>query len=230
MDPAWLWTALALCAIGAGCAQGLVTDAPDASYSDGSTHGGSVDAGGRASPDATSFDASASDDAGDDAGEASTSDDGGSADAAAEGAPPAPCVDGGLGGIGIPAGTIAAASGSYQSTPANTIDGSEGTCWNSGGYTGTLTLTLPGPQSIDGVRLSANAYPACSEPYTITGYLGGSPTVLANSVGRSVPSATTVLPDIVFAQGTYDRIDISVGQSSSWIVICEVALLTPGCM
>src|SRR2546427_8914214 len=49
-------------------------------------------------------------------------------------------ADAGLGGIGIPMGTTASASASWQtSTPDKSIDGDMGTGWNAGGYSGSLT-------------------------------------------------------------------------------------------
>src|SRR5947209_4696846 len=77
--------------------------------------------------------------------------------------------DAALGGVAMPAGASASASGSYNSTPAMLIDGDLGTVWNSGGFSGSFTIMFASPVTFDGVKLYVNALPTTSETYTIFG-------------------------------------------------------------
>jgi hypothetical protein len=156
--------------------------------------------------------------------------DGGPVDAPAD-VPHVPCStsDSGLGGIGIPSGSTATASGTYMSqTPSLTIDGNIATYWNGGGTLESLTITFPTAQTISGVAIAATASPASSETYTITGHQGG---VLQNlgMATLSVPATTTILPAIGVTPGAYTDITLHVTSTTSWVAIAEVTLVTPSC-
>jgi hypothetical protein len=138
-------------------------------------------------------------------------------------------ADAGLGGIGIPSGSSSSATTTYSTNTADlAIDGNLGSYWNAGDVTGSLTLTLPSAQSITGVRIEAVASPASSETYTITGYQGGTPFVIATS-NQSVPQGATALPTIPVTPGAYESIRIDVTSSPSWVAIAEVSLVTAYC-
>ena len=61
------------------------------------------------------------------------------------------------------------------------IDGNLGTVWNAGGFTGSITITFTSPQTIDGVKIYANALPTTTETYTIFGIQDQQTTQLAQS-------------------------------------------------
>jgi hypothetical protein len=156
--------------------------------------------------------------------------DGGPVDAAPD-VPPVPCStsDSGLGGIGIPSGTVATASGTYMGqTPSLTIDENLQTYWNGGGDLESLTLTFPTAQTISGVAIAAFGSPASSETYTVTGHSGGVLMTLGMAT-LSVPTTTTILPAIGVTPGTYTDLTLHVTSTSSWVAISEVTLVTPHC-
>lgn len=145
--------------------------------------------------------------------------------------PPIPCstADSGLGGIGIPAGTVASASGSYMTQVASlAIDGNPATYWNGGNTLESLTLTFPAAETFSGVAIIASASPASSETYTITGHQAG---VLMNlgMATLSVPTTETVLPSIGVTPGSYTDITLHVSSTDSWVAIAEVTLTTAHC-
>ncbi len=164
-------------------------------------------------------------------GDGATDDvDGGPIDAPPD-VPPVPCStsDSGLGGIGIPTGTVASASGmTAGQTPSLAIDGNIQTFWNGGGMLESLTLTFPTAQTISGVAISASASPTSSETYTITGTEAG---ILKNlgMVSVNVPATNTILPAIPVTPGTYTDITFHVTAVSSPVIISEVTLVTPHC-
>lgn len=124
-----------------------------------------------------------------------------------------------VGPCGTPAGTTAAASGSYTSAPADAIDGKLDTLWNSGGYSGTLTLTFPKPVLFDRVRIAAMGVPACTETYTLT--VGGT-AVPAES--RGVSTSVAWLEPISVPRGTYTELVVDVAVAASWIAVAEVRI------
>jgi hypothetical protein len=139
-------------------------------------------------------------------------------------------ADSGLGGIGIPSGTIATATTSYSTyTPDQAIDGNMSTVWDSGGYTGSLTLTFPSPVALDGVHVAADASPATTETYSIYGYVG----TVATLIGTFTPSVSTSppwqLPPMSVTPGTYDAIRLDVNGMTSWVEIHEISIETTGC-
>jgi hypothetical protein len=137
--------------------------------------------------------------------------------------------DAGLGGIGIPMGTTATASSSWQtSTPDKAIDGDLGTGWNAGGYSGSLTITFPQAQVMNGVRLATAASPASSETWTIYGIQNSTPTMIGSAT-MTAPNGIAVLSPINVMVGSYDAIRIDVAAQSSWASIVEVSVLTPNC-
>ena len=139
------------------------------------------------------------------------------------------CVDAALGGIGMPAGSTATATSSYDvNTPDLTIDGDITTYWNSGGTTGSLTITFPAAQTFDAVRISVTALPTCDETYTITGFQDANPVLIGSSTQSAVEGGSILQPIAVTA-GTYEAIRIDVSSTQSWVAISEVALVTPYC-
>jgi hypothetical protein len=145
------------------------------------------------------------------------------------------CLSWALGGIGIPAGTLATASATYSNdVAADAIDRDLSTCWNAPGYTASLSLTFPMPQSITGIRMAANSSPAASETYTVTpvgsSTMIGSATETVNgntSVDGGPPY--TIEPAIPVTPGSYAGITINVDGVASWVAINEISLLTSEC-
>jgi hypothetical protein len=138
-------------------------------------------------------------------------------------------ADAGLGGIGIPMGTTASATSTYSTdTPDHAIDGDLGTGWNAGGFSGSLTITFPSAQSMNGVRLAAAASPGSSETYNVYGIQSSTPTLIGAAT-LNVPQGVSVLAPISVQVGSYDAIRIDVTAQSSWAAIIEVSVLTPNC-
>jgi hypothetical protein len=136
--------------------------------------------------------------------------------------------DAALGGIGMPAGSTASAPGSYNSTPAMVIDGDLGTVWNSGGFTGSITITFASPVTFDGVTLYVNALPTTSETYTVFGIQDVQTTQLAQST-QTAPQGGAALQTIAVANAAYDGLRIDVQGNASWVAINEIALATTYC-
>jgi hypothetical protein len=122
-----------------------------------------------------------------------------------------------------PAGSTATASGAYASAPGDAIDGNVGTYWNAGDYAGWIDVKFPAAIYFDRVRVAATALPACSEPYTLTGFRAGTPTVIGTAT-PAVPDGAAWLPTMVVTAGVYDELRIDVGTSSSWIAIAEIVV------
>jgi hypothetical protein len=135
--------------------------------------------------------------------------------------------DAALGGIGMPAGSLTSASGSYNSTPLDAIDDNLGTVWNSGGFTGSITIMFPSPVSFDGVKIYANALPSTSETYTIYGIQDQQTTQLAQST-QNVDQGSQ-LSTIAVPNAMYDGLRIDVQGNASWVAINEIALATTYC-
>jgi hypothetical protein len=152
------------------------------------------------------------------------------------------CLSWALGGVGVPAGTVAtAASGS---SPANAIDGNLSTSWNSGGYTGSISLQFPTPQAITGIRIAAQAGPGTNETYAVMtladadsgATMIGSATEMVNTgtttemvdAGGTL-GTITIEPAIPVTPGAYAGITINVNGMASWVEIVQVSLLTVGC-
>lgn len=137
--------------------------------------------------------------------------------------------DAGLGGIGVPMGTTASASSSWQtSTPDKSIDGDLGTGWNAGGYSGSLTITFPQAQVMNGIHIATAALPASQETWTVYGYQNSMPTMIGSAT-MTAPQGVAVLAPINVMVGGYDQIRIDVTAQSSWASIVEVSILTPNC-
>jgi hypothetical protein len=141
----------------------------------------------------------------------------------------AKCSTGPLGGLGIPAGTVASTSGSYlTNTPEMAIDGVLSTAWNSGGFSGWLQFHFPKPTAITAIRIHASAKPTTNEIYTITTDFQkpiGTATrqVLADTV------AGITLDPIPVTPGTYSDITITVNGGASWVQIHELSLINDDC-
>jgi len=139
------------------------------------------------------------------------------------------CSTSDLGGLGIPSGTVASASGnSAQSLASNAIDGVLTTPWNSGTYSGWLRLDFPAPVAMTGIRIAAAATPTASETYTITA--DGSSTPIGSAT-RQVTSGVLVvkLDAIPVTPGTYSSITVTVKGGLSWVQIQEISLVTSDC-
>jgi len=135
--------------------------------------------------------------------------------------------DAALGGIGVPAGSNATASGSYNSTPTDAVDGTLGTVWNAGGFTGTITIMFASPVTLDGVKIYANALPTTTETYTIFGIQDQQTTQLAQStqnVDQGSQLATIAVPS-----AAYDGIRLDVQGNASWVAINEIGFATTYC-
>jgi hypothetical protein len=137
-------------------------------------------------------------------------------------------TDAALGGVGVPAGSTASASGSYNSTPADAIDGNLGTVWNSGGFTGTITVSFPTPQTLDGVKLYMNALPTTDETLTVYGIQDVQTTQLVQST-QNVSSNGTTLTTISIPNAAYDGIRIDFQGNASWVAVNEIAFATTYC-
>jgi Regulator of Chromosome Condensation (RCC1) repeat protein/regulator of chromosome condensation (RCC1) repeat-containing protein len=137
--------------------------------------------------------------------------------------------DAGLGGIGVPSGTIATASAVWNGfTPDKTFDGSTGVGWNSGSTAGWMELAFPTPLALDGIQLYVGALPQSVETYTFTGFQGNN-AISLGSFTANVINGISLLPAMPVAAGTYDAIRIDVQSSISWVSITEISILTPNC-
>jgi hypothetical protein len=145
-------------------------------------------------------------------------------------APPvSSCWSGPLGGIGIPAGTVATASASYApGTPELAIDGVMTGGWNSGGYTGWLKLQFPKPTAITAVHIQAGAKPTTNETYTIT---DDSQAVIGSGTRQVIsgPASGSMLEPISVTPGTYSSITITINGGASWVQIVELSLINDEC-
>lgn len=194
-----------------GCANGRL-EVPDAADPEDA-------AADRAAHDATFLDAPSDTQPGADAGAPDTQ------------PPDAGCPQGdaGLGGIGVPNGTTATATASYQAnTPDLFVDGNPGTYWNAGGYTGSITVAFPKAVTLDGVRFLTVASPQATETYTVYGITGGNPTNIGTAT-VSVPAGLGLAAPIAVTLGTYDAIRVDVSSQGSWAALAELSLLTPQC-
>ncbi len=137
--------------------------------------------------------------------------------------------DAALGGIGLPAGTTATATTSYDvNTPDQAVDGNLSTYWNAGATTGSITITFPSGQTFDAVRIGATALPTSDETYTITGYQDQ----VQVQIGQSTETAqqgSSILAPIAVTPATYDAIRIDITSTQSWVAITDVALVTQLC-
>jgi hypothetical protein len=137
--------------------------------------------------------------------------------------------DAGLGGIGVPAGTVATASGSYLTqTPEGVITG---TGWNAGAFSGWIELTFAAPVTLDGIQLVAGADPTATETYTLTGFQGSTSVSLGSwtDTVEGNCQCAPLLPPMLFAAGSYDAIQIAVNGGASWVAINQISLLTSSC-
>lgn len=137
--------------------------------------------------------------------------------------------DAALAGIGIPAGSSVSASGSYNSQPADAIDGNLGTVWNAGGFTGSITIMFLSPVTIDGVKLYVDALPTTSETYTVFGIQDQQTTQVAQSTQTATQGGGNALQTIAIPNAAYDGIRIDVQGNASWVAINEIALATTYC-
>ncbi len=133
-----------------------------------------------------------------------------------------------LGGMGMPAGSNASATTSYQSTAAMAIDGDEGTYWNAGDFTGSITVMFASPQTFDGVKLFVSALPATSETYTVFGIQDQQTSQLALST-QTANEGGGALATIAVPNAAYDGIRVDVQGNASWVAINEIALATTYC-
>jgi hypothetical protein len=134
-----------------------------------------------------------------------------------------------LGGIGVPAGTVVTASGSYSTqTPEGVITG---TGWNAGAFSGWIELTFAAPVTLNGIQLVAGASPTATETYTLTGFQGGTPVSLGSwtDTVEGNCQCSVLLPPMLFAAGSYDAIQVNVNGGASWVAINQISLLTSVC-
>jgi hypothetical protein len=135
-----------------------------------------------------------------------------------------------LPGIGVPAGTIATASTSLDSThgPAAAIDGDPTTDWTPGTETGWITLTFPSPVMISAVRIHSDALPETSEMFSVS---TSTSTVPLGAATYSVPLwPGSVLPDIQVTPGLYSNITLTINGGASWASVIQLWLLAaPAC-
>ena len=135
-----------------------------------------------------------------------------------------------LGGIGIPAGTVATASASYapSCTPDLAIDGVMDTGWNSGVFSGWLTLQFPKPTAITAVHIVAGSNPTTNETYTIT---SDSQATIGAGTRQVVsgPATGSMLDPITVTPGTYSSITITINGGASWVAILELSLINDEC-
>ncbi len=139
--------------------------------------------------------------------------------------------DAGLGGIGVPAGTVATASGYYSTaTPNLAIDGNIATGWNAGGYTGWIELTFPAPVTLDGIQLAVAPSPTATETFTVTG-VEGSTSLSIGAWTETIEGniGPVIVPPMLFAAGAYDAIRIDINGGASWVAANEISILTPSC-
>jgi hypothetical protein len=148
-------------------------------------------------------------------------------------APMIPCATSnfGMGGIDIPAGTIATATASATGSPPSlAVDGDITTAWTAPSMSGAITLTFPSPVTFDGIRFAASAGPPDDVTYSITGVVSG----FSSQIGMATiyvpqPEIATILQPISVTPGTYSAVTIAGTASSTWISINEIALITASC-
>ena len=148
------------------------------------------------------------------------------------GSKPASSVHGSTGhdsGCRKRAGSSASATTTYGSNTAiDAIDGDFGTYWNSGGFTGSLTVSFASAATLGGVRLFVSALPTTSETYTIFGYQNGNPTQIGQST-QTAQQGGGALSTIAVTPGSYDAIRVDVNGNQSWVAINEMSLTTTYC-
>lgn len=195
-------------------------------HEDAGTHSdGGTDA---STPDAS--DASSDGKYGSDA-DATIADAGSDATGASESGSGCLISDAGIGGIAVPVGTVATASGYYSTdTPNLAIDGNIATGWNAGGYTGWIELTFPAPVTLDGIQLAVAPSPTATETFTVTGF-EGSTSLSIGSWTETIEGniGPVVVPPMVFAASAYDAIRIEINGGASWVTANEISVLTPRC-
>jgi hypothetical protein len=145
-------------------------------------------------------------------------------------------------GSGVPTGTVATASSSYSDTSADgsiidggmtygpglAVDGDPATAWNSGDFTGSITLTFPTPIPIAAIRLHVEALPVTEEIYTVSTSTSTTPLGTATRTVTLWPGS--VVPDIQITPGTYSDITLTLNGGDSWAGIDELWLLAaPAC-
>lgn len=135
----------------------------------------------------------------------------------------------GQGGINVPQGTVASGTSCCNWPPSNAIDLNTTTWWDSGGFSGSLTLTFPAPQALTSIHLVAESWPQSNETYTIFGIVNNSPTQIGTSTQALPNMVPTVLKPIAVTPGNYDGIRIDVTSDQSWIGVNEVTLGTTSC-
>lgn len=137
--------------------------------------------------------------------------------------------DGPLGGIGVPPGSVASATTTYDTdAPSLAIDGDEGTYWNAGGPSGSLTVTFPAPVTFDGVRLYVVAVPSTSETFTVYGIQDDVTIELAQSTAN-VQQGGFEVPVIAVPNAAYDGVRIDIDGGQSWAALAEITLVTTAC-
>lgn len=136
-------------------------------------------------------------------------------------------VPSGMSGVPVPSGTIATASSTYSTdVAANAINGNLTNAWNSGGYSGTLTLQFPSDQQISAVGVAANGFPASTETYTVQGLVNGQWETIANaSPYISSTSTTTAYFTIPVTPGTYTGLRFIINGEASWVAINNITLI-----
>jgi hypothetical protein len=153
--------------------------------------------------------------------------DGGNLDAAT---PTDNCSSSPLGGIGIPAGTVATANASStpSSTPDLAIDGDMTTTWSSGASSGWLKLQFPKPTAITAVQIVAGSKPTDKVTYTIT---SDSQATIGSGTREVISGLAygSMLDPISVSPGTYSSITITVNGSVSWVQIVELSLMNDEC-
>jgi hypothetical protein len=135
-----------------------------------------------------------------------------------------------LSGIGVPAGTVATAStfSDPEDAPAMAIDGDLTNEWDTGTYTGWITLTFPAPTMISAVRIHADALPATNEIFTLS--TSSSVTPLGSATVFIDRAPGTLLPDIQIPPALYSDITLTVNAGASWVGVNEIWLLpAPAC-
>jgi hypothetical protein len=199
---------------------------PAGPHEDAGSHGdGGTDASATGAPDGSTDAENASD------ADATIADAGSDATGASEAGSGCSISDAGLGGIGVPVGTVATASGYYSTaTPNLAIDGNIATGWNAGGYTGWIELTFPAPVTLDGIQLAVAPSPTATETFTVTG-VEGSTSLSIGSWTETIEGniGPVIVPPMLFAVGTYNAIRIDINGGASWVAANEISILTPSC-
>lgn len=129
-----------------------------------------------------------------------------------------------IGGYQMPDGTIITANRSMGTAPPkNAIDGDINSPWNSGTYSGILTLTFPKATYITKLQVAPDSSPNCVHTYKVRGLRNGKWEDIG-SANIMVYHHAFIYTPIQLKAGYYDSIELNINSGSSWTAIHELSL------